>query len=82
MHPQPHPPNVPSNFVTWDEAELLELYRECDDEWRDFVMMSALAAAEQHNGHAPPGRGSLTLVDGWVGRRYPPHRIRLLGRTG
>lgn len=75
-----NPSNVPSRAITWEEAELLELYRECDDEWRDFVMMSALAAVEQHNGPAPPGRGSLTLVEGWVGRRYPPHRIRLLGR--
>ena len=35
-------------------------------------MMSALAAAEQHNGPAPPSHGSLTLVEGWAGQRYPP----------
>lgn len=72
MNPYPNLPNMSFHVSTWEEAELLELYRMCDDEWRRFVMMSALAAAEQHNGHAPPGRGSLTLVDGWVGRRYPP----------
>ena len=72
MNAYPSPPNVPSRSVTWDEEELLELYRQCDDEWRDFVMMSALAAAEQHNGPAPPTRGSLTLVEGWAGQRYHP----------
>lgn len=72
MNSYPNLSNMSFHVSTWEEAELLELYRECDDEWREFVMMSALAAAEQHNGHAPPGRGSLTLVDGWVGRRYPP----------
>lgn len=72
MNSYPNLSNMSFHVSTWEEAHLLELYRECDDEWREFVMMSALAAAEQHNGHAPPGRGSLTLVDGWVGRRYPP----------
>ena len=72
MNSNPNLSNMSFHVSTWEEAELLELYRECDDEWRDFVMMSALAAAEQHNGPAPPGRGSLTLVEGWVGRRYPP----------
>lgn len=67
-----NPSNVPSRAITWEEAELLELYRECDDEWRDFVMMSALAAAEQHNGPAPPGHAPLALVEGWAWRRYPP----------
>lgn len=72
MNAYPSHSTVPSHVVTWDEAELLELYRECDDKWRDFVMMSALAAAEQHNGPAPPSHGSLTLVEGWAGQRYPP----------
>lgn len=72
MNSNPNLSNMSFHVSTWEEAELLELYRECDDEWRDFVMMSALAAAEQHNGPAPPGRGSLTLVEGWAGRRYPP----------
>ena len=72
MHPQPHPSNVPVHVATWEERELLELYRECDEEWREFVLMSAAAAAREHNGPAPPARGSLALVDGWVGRRYPP----------
>ena len=58
-----------AHVVTWEEQELLELYRMCDDEWRGFVMTSALAAAEQHNVHAPPG---LVLVEGRAGRRYPP----------
>ena len=58
-----------ANVVTWEEHELVELYRRCDDEWRGFVMASALAAAEQHNGHAPPG---FALVEGRAGRRYPP----------
>lgn len=71
MNSNPNLSNMSFHVSTWEEAELLELYRECDDEWRDFVMMSALAA-EQHNGPAPPGRGSLTLVEGWAGRRYPP----------
>lgn len=72
MHPQPHPTNLPARIATWEERELLELYRECDEEWREFVMMSALAAAEQHNGPAPPGGGPLVLVEGWAGRRCPP----------
>ena len=69
MNAYPSPPNAPSRSVTWDEEELLELYRQCDDEWRDFVMMSALAAAEQHNGPAPP---RLVLVEGRAGAAIPP----------
>lgn len=65
----PRRQNVTDCAVSRDEVELIELYRRCDDEWRGFVMMSALAAAEQHNGHAPPG---FALVEGRAGRRYPP----------
>lgn len=65
----PRRQNVTDCAVSRDEVELIELYRMCDDEWRGFVMMGALAAAEQHNGPAPPG---LVLVEGRAGRRYPP----------
>ena len=65
----PRRQNVTDCAVSRDEVELIELYRMCDDEWRGFVMTSALAAAEQHNVHAPPG---LVLVEGRAGRRYPP----------
>lgn len=65
----PHRQNVTACAVSRDEAELIELYRRCDDEWRWFVMKSAVAAAEQHNGHAPPG---FVLVEGRVGGDTPP----------
>ena len=58
-----------ANVVTWEEHELIELYRRCDDEWRGFVMKSAVAAAEQHNVHAPPG---FVLVEGRAGGDTPP----------
>ena len=63
-----------AHVVTWEEHELIELYRRCNDEWRGFVMMSAIAAAEQHNGHAPP---EFVLVDGRAGGDTPPHRKSL-----
>ena len=69
MNSYPNLPNMSFHVSTWEEAELLELYRECDDEWRGFVMMSALAASEQHNGHAPPG---FVLVEGRAGGDTPP----------
>ena len=69
MNSYPNLSNMSFHVSTWEEAGLLELYRECDDEWRGFVMASALAAAEQHNVHAPPG---FALVEGRAGRRYPP----------
>lgn len=58
-----------ANVVTWEEHELIELYRRCDDEWREFVMKSALVAAERHNVHAPPG---FVLVEGRAGGDTPP----------
>ena len=48
---------------------MIELYRRCDDEWRGFVMMSALAAAEQHSGPAPP---EFVLLEGRAGGDTPP----------
>lgn len=33
MNAYPSHSTVPSHVVTWDEEELLELYRQCDDEW-------------------------------------------------
>lgn len=65
----PRRQNVTACTVSRDEAELIELYRRCDDEWRGFVMKSAVAAAEQHNGHAPPG---FVLVEGRAGGDTPP----------
>lgn len=59
-----------ANVVTWEEHELVELYRRCDDEWRGFVMKSAIAAAEHHNGLAPPG---FVLLEGRAGGDAPPH---------
>ena len=70
----PRRQNVTACTVSRDEAELIELYRRCDDEWRGFVMKSAVAAAEQHNGHAPPG---FVLVEGRAGGDTPPHRKSL-----
>lgn len=69
MNPYPNLPNMSFHVSTWEEAELLELYRMCDDEWRRFVMTSALAAAEQHNVHAPP---RFVLVEGRAGGDTPP----------
>ena len=65
----PRRQNVTDCAVSRDEVELIELYRMCDDEWRGFVMTSALATDEQHNGHAPPG---LVLVEGRAGGDTPP----------
>lgn len=69
MNSYPNLPNMSFHVSTWEEVELLELYRECDDVWRGFVMTSALAAAEQHNGPAPPG---LVLLEGCAGGDTPP----------
>lgn len=60
----PRRQNVTACAVSRDEAELIELYRRCDDEWRGFVMKSAIAAAEHHNGLAPPG---FVLLEGRAG---------------
>ena len=57
---------------------MIELYRRCDDEWRGFVMMSALAAAEQHNGPAPP---EFVLLEGRAGGDTPPPQIARLARV-
>lgn len=65
----PRRQNATDCAISRDEVELIELYRRCDDEWRGFVMKSAVAAAEQHNGHAPPG---FVLLEGRAGGDTPP----------
>lgn len=72
----PRRQNATDCAISRDEVELIELYRRCDDEWRGFVMKSAVAAAEQHNGHAPPG---FVLLEGRAGGDTPPPHRKSLG---